>query len=839
MIHHNSGKGTYSFALSTFNILAYKGVGKNIEVIDYNITIYFMNKTFTTTLAGLVFVFAITLFAGVSVNTAAAWGGGGSEGGGGGGSYGGDGCGGCGSAPTPTPTPTPTPAICNYLRTNISEVPHGGGNVTLTWSSSRGTSATLTPTGAAVALNGSQVVNVTQNTTFTFRVVNADGADSCHVSVTVKPPVVVPLPVCKFLTADPYSFSYGGGNTTLSWATLNASKVTLVGYGEVAANGTRVVPVTQTTTFTLKVENAKGSVDCTKTVTVKPLDKAPSCDAFTVSPTTLPYGGGNVTLNWATTDAGTVTINNGVGVVEADGSRTVNVTQTTLFTLIAEKAGKSSASCTAKVIVEPKHEEPKELTCADNVTFSATPRSLPVGGGTVNLSWTTTGLDAISITDVSNPGFNGSASVTTDSSKTYTLTATADGKSVQCPVSVTVDTRSGGGGGSSTPRCELKISKKSINRGDSVTLTWDTTRATSIKLVDNNNNVIVESTDKDDLDGSITIRPTKDTTYTLSAIRTARSSRDCKVSVDVKDAVVVSETRNQLPVVAGISLTQVPYTGFEAGPMLTTIFYILLTIWGLFVAYVVAVRRDMIGGVSLVGAHDHVPYTEASSASQFDVSPAAEYVAAVTTPDVPANLPTGVAPVVGYAAAAAVEVDEMTQLENRAHAEKALFSSDAMRYFMKITAAEDRATGLDQIIAKAKAAFPSEDGWLVINLARLESLLETNNAAAVVAETVTPGNGGSLAEAIVTGNIVAAYQLIAHRPMIALADAATELDMVVRARRGEQVTLSNLLAAETAALTDAQVTAAIKALTGALDGVYTSEEEAVKMAIMKAVKAVV
>jgi len=180
----------------------------------------------------------------------------------------------------------------------------------------------------------------------------------------------------------------------------------------------------------------------------------------------------------------------------------------------------------------------------------------------------------------------------------------------------------------------------------------------------------------------------------------------------------------------------------------------------------------------------------------------------------------------------------MTELENRAHEAKALFSSDAMRYFIKVSPVETRLSALDALIVKAKNAFPSEDGWLVINLTRLEALLETNNAAISIATEVTAGNGGSLAEAIVTGNVVAAYQLIAHRPMIALADAAAELDAVVRARRGEVVSLSTMLASATTPLSDAQVTAAIKALTSALDGIYTSEEEAVKMAIMKAVKAV-
>ncbi len=798
-----------------------------------------MKKTLHITLASITFLFVFAIFAVVSTNTVAAFG---SSGGSGGGSGSGSdsGCGSCGSTPTPTPTPTPdpdpVPPVCNYLRADKMSLPVGGGNVILTWSSSRGTSATITPDGSAVALNSSKSVNVTNDTTFVFRVTNSDGSDTCQVRVEVEDMVA---PKCDYLRATPTSLPYGGGNVALSWETTGATKVTLVGYGEVAADGSRTVAITDDTTFRLLVENAAGSAECTKTVPVDEPEHAPKCDYLRATPTSLPYGGGNVTLSWETTNATAVSINNGIGDVALDGSRTVSVNQTTTFTLTAAKAGQSNDTCTVTITVGT----PSTLSCAENVRFTANDYSLPYGGGNVTLSWDTNGLDAITITDVSNPAFDGSATVNVNDDKTYTLTATKDGRSVSCPLTIDVASKGGGGGGSSSPKCTLKVSDDEIKRGQEITLSWTTSKLDEVVIKDNHGNVLVDGDDKDDLDGSMKIRPTKDTTFTLVGEKGSRS-KTCKVEVEVEEGVSVTETRNQLPLVAGISLTQVPYTGFEAGPMLTTIFYALLTIWGLFVAYIVAVRRDMIGGVSLAGAHDHVAYTDASSDVQTEVSPAAQYVAAVTTPDVPANLPTGIAPVVGYAAVQMTEEEtdasiEMTELENRAHAQKALFSSDAMRYFTKVTAADERFAALDQLIAKAKAAFPSEDGWLVVNLARLESLLETNTAAATVAAEVTPGNGGSLAEAIVTGNIVAAYQLIAHRPMIALADAAAELDAVVRARRGEVISLSTMLADESARLTDAQLADAIKALTSAIDGVYTSEEEAVKMAIMKAVKATV
>jgi hypothetical protein len=721
--------------------------------------------------------------------------------------------------------------VCD-ITANVSAVAIDG-DYTITWVG--------TPSDATFKINGSPV-NDRGSVTFTFVGPNKEtytltgdnNGETCSDTVEVVKETTL-VPACEYLRAAPMNLPYGGGTTLLTWETTNATSVHISGVGSVNLDNTngRPVSVTQTTTFVLTANNAAGSDDCQVTVEVAPQNTVVQCNYLTAAPKSFPYGGGTTLLKWETTNATKVVIS-GIGEVNLDNTngRPVSVTQTTTFILTATDAD-GSHSCEETVTVGQIN---NGISCAQNVDFTASRYSIDEGESTL-LTWNTNGITSLSINGVSSRALDDSETVAPRTNTTYTLTATDGFETIYCPLSIDVD-EDNGGGGSSSPRCDLDISDENITAGEEVTIEWNTSNTDEITLKDNHGNILVESDDNDDLDGSIKIRPTEDTTFTLIAEDGSRDD-ECEVEVEVEGGVTVTETRTQLPTIAGISLSQVPYTGFEAGPMLTTIFYGLLTIWGLFVAYLVAVRRNMIGGVSLVGAHDHVTFTDVSSEAPGDVAPVADYVASAT---VPANLPTGIAPVVGYAAAVVATDDvstEMTELENRAHGEKALFSSDAMRYFMKVTPVENRLTALDAIIANAKTAFPSEDGWLVINLTRLESLLETTNAAATIATEVTAGNGGSLAEAIVTGNIVAAYQLIAHRPMIALADAAAELDSVVRARRGEAVSISNMLASQTASLTDAQVTAAIKALTSALDGVYTSEEEAVKMAIMKAVKAVV
>lgn len=210
---------------------------------------------------------------------------------------------------------------------------------------------------------------------------------------------------------------------------------------------------------------------------------------------------------------------------------------------------------------------------------------------------------------------------------------------------------------------------------------------------------------------------------------------------------------------------------------------------------------------------------------------------------IPSNLPTGT-PTLAYTNTEDDDIlseddVELKSLENYAHDRKVLFSSDALRYIAVHTASDDTYAFLDRVIAKAKASFPSEDGWVVVNLTRLESI-QTESEEVVATYTTASGVGsGSLAEAIVTGNLASAYQLIENRPMLALAEATSELDAVYRMYQGNptgDVIVSELLKTEIGKHPIETLKYAIDALTSALDGTYTSEESAVKMAIMKAVQ---
>jgi len=76
---------------------------------------------------------------------------------------------------------------------------------------------------------------------------------------------------------------------------------------------------------------------------------APTIASFTATPAALPEGGGNVTLNWATTGATSVSIDNGIGIVTGT-SKVVPVTTTKTFTLTATNAIGSPTAQTSVVV---------------------------------------------------------------------------------------------------------------------------------------------------------------------------------------------------------------------------------------------------------------------------------------------------------------------------------------------------------------------------------------------------------------------------------------------------------------------------------------------------------
>jgi hypothetical protein len=328
--------------------------------------------------------------------------------------------------------------------------------------------------------------------------------------------------------------------------------------------------------------------------------------------------------------------------------------------------------------------------------------------GTAALSWSTTGATSVSINNgVGSVAVDGSASVSVSADTTYTLTAVGATGTTTCTASVDISTPpsggggGGGGGGSSSPRCQLSAGNQNITSGQSTKLTWKNANTNDILLKDSNRKTLVDtkkSTTVDEDAGSIEVSPTKTTTYTLTAIRGSRE-RECKVTISV---VSIASNRMQ----DTLALAVLPYTGFEAGPTLTALFYVVIVLWGMMIAYALVIK-----GNSKTPAHTKATHhVTMSTAVETPVhSPEISFI--------PQNLPTGDSEVI-------TETDSMSRLEDHAHEQYALISSDALRHIESQSGeVEKQIETLDRVIALAKARYPKENEWIVINKERVMSLL--------------------------------------------------------------------------------------------------------------------
>ncbi len=320
--------------------------------------------------------------------------------------------------------------------------------------------------------------------------------------------------------------------------------------------------------------------------------------------------------------------------------------------------------------------------------------------------------------------------------------------------------------------------------------------------------------------------------------------------------VAALQTLSTTAVVGSVGIALLLAGAFGQGAFMTFIFYTLLTLFSVIVSYRLTMRRYVtLTTAAVVEETPALSPAHRSVMERPDLFPAvvmpparAANVQHFNDPGVPDNLP-----VVGYADEAAAHVTEVAadaeaelarDLEAQAHQAHVLLSTDALRHFIAtIPRGVSPEVLMKSVLLSAKQRYPSEDGWVVVSEARMREVCVECMAVPMAASdeapyvpTVVPAGTGSLAEMVAAGNLSAAYGLIGHRPMFALADAVADFDALYRSRGGEDTNTSALLKEVTANISTDTIKAITVALTSALDGTYTDEAEAVKTAIMKAIK---
>ena len=276
-------------------------------------------------------------------------------------------------------------------------------------------------------------------------------ADDCCTYVAQQTPTPEP-PVCVAFTASDYQVD-PGDFVTVTWSTSGANSVSINGIGTVAANGSTQVQVNGDVTYTLTVNNADGSANCQVAITVNdgvtpppppppPPVNGARCDSFTVSNTQV-NSGDQVTLNWSTTNATGVSINNGIGAVGANGTLAVTVTGNTTYILTAQNAN-NTADCQVTVQVTSSSGGggggggggSSRGRCD---SFTVSDRRVEKGDY-VTLRWRTTRADDVRINHgIGDVRDDGERRVRIMEDTTFTLTVRDGRRTDTCRVSVEVD----------------------------------------------------------------------------------------------------------------------------------------------------------------------------------------------------------------------------------------------------------------------------------------------------------------------------------------------------------------------------------------------------------------
>lgn len=758
-----------------------------------------------------------------------------------------------------------------------------GASTTLSWTTANATSVSIAPGIGAVATNGSVSVHPSGTTTYILTATGPGGTVTCQKVITV---TVSPMPVCSLdLSKD-----------QISWSTTNATAVTITPttaspaipspqalsgfYNFVPALGVGIH------TYSLTATGPGGTVLCGVNVTVTP-NPAPTC-TLNANPGTIAPGGSSV-LSWTTTNATSVVITQGIGTVTLNGSTSVSPTTSKTYALTATGPG-GSVTCQQTVVVTP----PATPVC----TLTATPSTVSAGDASA-LSWTTTNALSASIdhgVGAVTPVISGATAVSVSNTVTYTMTVVSPfGPTNTCQTTITVTTPG--------PACTITVSRSSINTGQSVTVSWTSVNATSGSITGGVGSVSPVS------GGSIDLFPPSDTTYvgtftgpngTVSCQKTVTvtpggCTGNCGGGLNPPNVVLYKQPSNQP--LAFISLSQIPYTGFDAGPALTILFWLAIGLFSALIAYVVAGKR----GIRLVMGYAHTtPHARPETPAEIhEHAREAVYGAPYPTPDVLAmhqarvatpmhsavavptpitphetlipveQLFTSVAPVVSSRSPVPA-VDGIPNIadviESRAHAAGVLMSPEAVTLATSISS--DRAESLrvfGNILNEAIRTIPRENGWVMLTGDRFADLRSKDQGASIVPptasafpvsesmsaptetivkNTVDTAAASQFASAVVSGNRDVAFSVMRSfehdgmSPTALMTSTAVALDTLYRTRKDSHPAVDSSLADNASHLSDEQLAHLVNIFTHSLDTVYASPFTGVKLALAQAFEVV-
>jgi len=168
-----------------------------------------------------------------------------------------------------------------------------------------------------------------------------------------------------------------------------------------------VVDLVESNTLSVKLLGKPGSY---LTITVIQAVEPPTA-GITADPDSI-FLGESATLNWTSTNADQVTIDQGIGAVDPIGSLTITPEETTTYTITAANDGGQAQASVTVTVTNP----------VPTVEISADPTSI-VKGGSTTLTWTSISSQSASIdNEIGVVSLSGSTTVSPTHTTTYTIT---------------------------------------------------------------------------------------------------------------------------------------------------------------------------------------------------------------------------------------------------------------------------------------------------------------------------------------------------------------------------------------------------------------------------------
>lgn len=342
----------------------------------------------------------------------------------------------------------------------------------ITWSSANATSVAVTgPSLNSTSASGSQSVSGLAVGTHTFTIIAQGNGGPVTQSTMVT--VTAATSVAASISASP-STATAPGSTTITWSSANATSVSVTGNGlsSTATSGSQAVTglAAGSYDFTITAQGPGGPA--TQTATVVVTSPASVSGSISASPSsgTEPL---STMITWSTANATSVSVS-GPSLNSTAASGTQNVSAlaagTHTFTLTAQGSGGPITS-TATVTVSPP-----TPTVTGSISASPTTATAP---GATTLTWSTANASSVA---VSGPGLaststNGTQTVTGLAAGTHTFTLTAQGNGGPITRTATVTVNPG-----ASVTAAIGVSPSTMNWGDTATLTWSTSNATSVRV---------------------------------------------------------------------------------------------------------------------------------------------------------------------------------------------------------------------------------------------------------------------------------------------------------------------------------------------------------------------